>query len=699
MAILRLVATLAAPALRRAWASWLAGLALLLPALAAQATDCRATEQPTASEQLLELERAGRAQPRPCAARLAALAAEPGVAESVRIDALLLQGWLLAGLSDMAGTDGVARQLEQRAAQADQHSLAGAAALLVRARLAEQSGDTSQASAWIEQARLHLPTDASELNRLRFTAAQSHIHNSASRLEESLRLDHQALKLADALGVAWRQAEVRNDLAYSYHQAGQAEQARKLSREAMALATQSGDAITLAHVYTVQGIILDAQGDKVAEKHSLQSALEYARLAGAKYEESLYLANLADHFLKTADYATALRYAQMALPLTRELKNLGGETVALANIGLAQIALHDIEAGKRNLRASIDIDERRGSVTGVSDSYAEMAQYLERAGDPKGAIEAWHQHRALAGQILARDQQQAILEIQEQFDAERRARELALLQRDGEIKSEALRGRELEQRLTWLVAASAALAVGVVLIGVHRVRQANRQLAQSNAQLQRQAEIDPLTGLANRRHLQEAMRRLGVDGAFEGTVFLADLDHFKRINDRHGHAAGDAVLVDVAQRLRSMLREADLVVRWGGEEFLVIVRALDADAVQALAQRMLDAIGGLPFPHEGRAIPVTVSIGYATFPIEPGLLSVSWERAIGLVDTAMYLAKAHGRNRAYGVRTLRARDEVQLEAIGRALETAWLAGEVSLTPLSGPSSATAPATLTLAEAA
>ena len=186
------------------------------------------------------------------------------------------------------------------------------------------------------------------------------------------------------------------------------------------IARQSGDAITLAHAYTVQGIILDALGDKAAEKDSLQSALDHARRAGAKYEESLYLANLADHFLKAGDYATALRHAQAALPLTRELKNLGGETVALANIGLAQIALHDIEAGKRHLRASIDIDERRGSITGVSDSYAEMGQYLERAGDAQGAIEAWHQHRALAGQILARDQQQAILEIQEQFDAERR---------------------------------------------------------------------------------------------------------------------------------------------------------------------------------------------------------------------------------------------------------------------------------------
>jgi diguanylate cyclase (GGDEF)-like protein len=289
--------------------------------------------------------------------------------------------------------------------------------------------------------------------------------------------------------------------------------------------------------------------------------------------------------------------------------------------------------------------------------------------------------------------------MQEQFDAERRARELALLQRDGEIKTEALRARALEQRLGWLVAASGALALVVVMIGVQRVRQANRQLAHNNAQLKRQAEIDPLTGLANRRHLQEAMRRLGADGSFEGTVLLADLDHFKRINDCHGHAAGDTVLVEVAQRLRSTLREGDLIARWGGEEFLVIVRALDADAVQALAQRMLDVIGGSPCMHQDRPVPLTVSIGYATFPIEPGLLSVSWERAIGLVDTALYLAKAHGRNRAYGVRMLKAQDEQQLEAIGRALETAWLGGEVTLTPLRGPGSSAAPAAPVLAEAA
>src|SRR5205814_2789264 len=124
---------------------------------------------------------------------------------------------------------------------------------------------------------------------------------------------------------------------------------------------------------------------------------------------------------------------------------------------------------------------------------------------------------------------------------------------------------------------------------------------------------------------------------------------------------------------------------WGGEEFLVVVRTLAHDQVEALAKRMLAAMSGTPVLHDGREIAVTGSIGFATFPIEPTLLPVSWERAINLVDTAMYLAKAHGRNRAYGVRLLHARDEGQLDDITRGLEEAWRAGTVALTLLQGPS--------------
>ena len=84
---------------------------------------------------------------------------------------------------------------------------------------------------------------------------------------------------------------------------------------------------------------------------------------------------------------------------------------------------------------------------------------------------------------------------------------------------------------------------------------------------------------------------------------------------------------------------------------------------------------------------MSASIGFATFPLEPSGFAPSWEQAIGLVDTAMYLAKAHGRNRAYGVRLLPAADAVQLDAVTRGLEAAWREGTVALTLLQGPSGA------------
>jgi diguanylate cyclase (GGDEF)-like protein len=684
-----------------AWAvrasAWLLGLCLLAAPRAALACPAPSARDSPA-QQLLALEQGGRAQPRQCAARLQAWLGEGRADAATRADALLLQGWMLASVPDDAAAEAVAQRLLQSARHAEL-PLAAAGASLVRARLAYQHGDVRRAGALIDDAVARLPRDATPMNRLRFISAQACIRNAADQLQDAIRLDHEALKLADALAIPWRMAEVRNDLAYSYFQAGQLEQGHRLNSEAMAIARRDGDAMTLAHVSTVQGILLDRLGDTQGERRALQDALDYARQAGAKYEESLYLANLADHYLKKADYATALRHAQQALPLTRELKNLGGETVALANIGLAQIAMRDIETGKRNLRASIGIDERRGSISGVSESYAEMGQYLEKAGDLRGAIEALHQHRKLADQLLQRDQQRAILEMQEQFESERRALELALLKREGAMKSEKLLARDLQQGLWWLAALVCVLTVAMVLTLMRRVRQTNLQLASSNALLKAQAEIDVLTGLANRRHFQTAVRRLATDGKFRGTRFLAELAHFKRINDEHGHALGDAVLVEVAQRLRSMLREPDLIVRWGGEEFLVVVGALGADAVQALAQRMLDAIGGSAFVRQGKPVCSTVSIGYATFPIEPTRLAVSWERVINLVDAALFLAKAHGRNRAYGVRMLHARDEPQLDAISQSLEDAWRAGAVALTPLQGPAVAVARIAERVAEAA
>ncbi len=637
------------------------------------------------TQRILVLESLGRARPTEAAAELEQLRAATAELSPQRLELLTVQGLMLAVASQPEAAERSAAQLDAWSARSGiaLAAEAAAASLLVRARSTAHGGNLQRAEALLQQAIHHLPATLSARERWRFVAALGYIKNETGKLEDAVRLNHEALALADRTPELWRRADARSALAYSYYNAKQVERARALNAEALALATEAADGVSLARAHNTQAIVLDGLGDLPGERRSFELAIEYAQRAGAKFHEVQYLANLADFFLKNADYKTALAQAERALPLARELKDHVSENVALANIGLAHISLQHLDLGKRYVHEAIAIDERRGSVGGVSDLLRELGLYLEQAGDTAGAVAAYHRHRRLDAGILRDDQQKAILSMQEQYDADGRTSALTLLNRENEIKAEQLRRRDLQQRMWWLLAAAFVLSFAVVTMLYRRVHQTNQALSTSNEMLKVQSERDPLTGLANRRHFQAVMRQLAEDGKLSGTVYLIDLDHFKNINDRHGHGAGDTVLVEVARRLRETLREQDLIVRWGGEEFLVVVQALGAEQVDALAQRMLGALDHAPVAAGVHHIAVTGSIGFATFPIGPSGLRVTWERAIDLVDTAMYLAKAHGRNRAYGVRLPRALDEAALDEMTHSLETAWRDGKVDLTLLQG----------------
>jgi len=630
------------------------------------------------------LEHEGDSRPREAADALDALDAGAAPYSAERLELLTVRGLLLAQASEPEAADRVAQTLDDwaRSRHAD---AAASAALLVRARALAQRGNLRKADTLLDDATALLPADTAPLARLRVLHTHGRIKDEAGKLEEAARLLHEALSLADAHAAAWQRAELRSHLAFVYFEAGQRERAWTLNAEALDIAGAAQDYAALGRAHTAQAILLDDRNDPDGQRREMEAAIACARRAGAKSDESLYLANLADFYLKSGQFKTALALSEQALPISRELKDVSGETVALANIGFAHISMKQVALGKRFVDDSIAIDERRGSISSVASTLGELGGYLEKAGDVAGAVQAYHRFRKLSDEVFQRDQQKAIVEMQERFDAERRTRDLTLLNRENELKSAQLRQRDLQQRLWWLLAATFVLSFVVLVLLYRRVRRSNRALESSNYQLLVQSERDPLTGLANRRHFQAAMKQLAADGKLAGTVFLVDIDHFKRINDAHGHTAGDAVLMEMARRLRDTLREQDLIVRWGGEEFLVVVRALGPEQVESLARRMLAAMAGAAVVHDGAPIPVTGSIGFATFPIEPTLLAVSWERAINLVDTAMYLAKAHGRNRAYGVRLLHARDEGQLDDITRGLEEAWRAGTVALTLLQGPS--------------
>jgi len=228
------------------------------------------------------------------------------------------------------------------------------------------------------------------------------------------------------------------------------------------------------------------------------------------------------------------------------------------------------------------------------------------------------------------------------------------------------------------------LAIALVAMLYRRVRETNRRLAASHLQLQAQSERDPLTNLGNRRHFQAVMSQLDRAGGFEGALLLVDIDHFKRVNDVYGHAAGDQVLIEVAKRLNEAVRSDDLVVRWGGEEFLIVAPRAAPEQAEQMAQRVLRILGAAPVEVGGTALRITASIGYARFPLPPYSADVPWEQAINLADMALYTAKNQGRNRAVGISSATAASRAALREIEADFDKAWHDGRVSLLQTPGP---------------
>jgi diguanylate cyclase (GGDEF)-like protein len=216
------------------------------------------------------------------------------------------------------------------------------------------------------------------------------------------------------------------------------------------------------------------------------------------------------------------------------------------------------------------------------------------------------------------------------------------------------------------------------------VRETHRRLAASHLQLQAQSERDPLTNLANRRHFQAVMAQLDGAGGFEGALLLVDIDHFKHVNDRHGHAVGDEVLIEVARRLNEAVRSDDLVVRWGGEEFLIVAPRAAPDQAAQMAARVLHGIGATPIEIGAAALRVTASIGYARFPLPPHHAALRWGQAINLADMALYTAKNQGRNRAVGITSATAASAEALQAIEADFDLAWHEGRLTLLQTPGP---------------
>jgi diguanylate cyclase (GGDEF)-like protein len=195
-----------------------------------------------------------------------------------------------------------------------------------------------------------------------------------------------------------------------------------------------------------------------------------------------------------------------------------------------------------------------------------------------------------------------------------------------------------------------------------------RELATLNQALRNQSLTDPLTGLHNRRFLDSSMSewvataerqqravvrgdadrmKLNIDIAF----IMLDIDHFKQVNDQHGHQAGDQVLQQFGAILRGVTRATDTVTRWGGEEFLIVARNTARADVAVLVERIRRAVDEHTFDLDGKkSLRCTCSLGFSIFPILPGdIATLGWEQIVAIADTCLYAAKHNGRNAWVGI--------------------------------------------------
>ncbi|HJV48622.1 MAG TPA: diguanylate cyclase [Geothrix sp.] len=212
-----------------------------------------------------------------------------------------------------------------------------------------------------------------------------------------------------------------------------------------------------------------------------------------------------------------------------------------------------------------------------------------------------------------------------------------------------------------------ALLAEMVRSRTQALEQSNEALEVANKALEQASLVDPLTGLHNRRFLdlsltletvqaQRVFRELLASGQDprglkeDMLLFMLDLDHFKQVNDTYGHPAGDAVLRQLADRLRVATRTTDTLVRWGGEEFLLVAKRAHRASAPLVAQKLLEAIGSTPFllPN-GETLAKTCSIGYTALPLHPLHPETgTWQQALEMADQCLYAAKKSGRNRWVG---------------------------------------------------
>lgn len=560
-----------------------------------------------------------------------------------------------------------------------------AGALIVKGYVAARSNNIPELELAVNQLS---PSQDSPLIYLQYLELKAYAFNSQTMIPETIEVALEAAELADNLNRPSDHVRAINYMVLANIHRRDLERAMNLANEAHNKAKQINDIEQIINTRSNQGWIYALQGDYEKQAECLKEVLELTNKHSTDKLQALTVrVNLSHNYLEQGKYGQVIEYANQAIELADEINHKTGRAVAMHNKAAAIALSIDKDIGIKQLKEAIALAQEQKAKSYALDMYRTLAQLYEDFDEYENAVVAYKKIIELESEIIKSEREEAVQALQEQYETEKKNREIERLSLEKQAADAEIAEKETRQKL-WIALAVVFLLVAIILIQWLRAsRKRNRELQTDNAQLSRQTDRDPLTGAYNRRFLQKTMKELhhklknldrpGRADDIMGIILL-DVDLFKKVNDTYGHAVGDAVLVEITRRFKSLLRERDMVVRWGGEEFVLLLPNING-ALCNVADRVMKKIGQDTFNFEGQQLRVTISAGCVTW---PAFEEQSWEEALHLADMAAYLSKSGGRNRATCITKIDKDGDKKVIAqdLLEAEKNAW----VELTRIEGP---------------
>lgn len=519
--------------------------------------------------------------------------------------------------------------------------------LRLRAKFAREQGDFEQAVADAAQFQRLAEAMGDPVTTARALFLLGTIEAETGNVPGALEHFHAARRMLENTGAHAELARVNNAIGVAHNFGFNYKRARPYYQQALELARTAGDeALETTALGNLALVASELDGPEAGlELH--RQALELAELRGDTAMAGYQLGNICSRLIQADRPVEADATCTEAVSRLEQLGHarvLAGTRMSLGELRMSQGRLDE---AADHFRQALELIQDK--VPTVEQAVLEnLAELQAQRGDPGAALDYARRAIALREQAMEVERASMIEELEVRYQVGQHEREIEMLQLDSQLQA-----ASLHQRNLMLLAAAVALVLTTLLalaaVRGYRIKSKfqdqlagrNRELKKALRTINRLAHEDPLTGLRNRRAFVSFAEREQARSLRQGqtlSLVMADIDHFKQLNDQYGHAAGDQVLKEVTRRLISALRQPDVVCRWGGDEFVILLPDSGPGPAHEVVERIRADMSATPVETDAGPFTVTLSFGIAG--VEGDLDAV-----IHAADQAMYVAKRAGRDR------------------------------------------------------